>query len=131
MRGVIMDEFAFDWRLGNHEQRFQEYLRGLQAAFHSVQGERDRLSKIVAGWNRDEELTRLRAAVDQCKEHSLQILSDTELEAIKFFKQRHYDSCGNGSTYQYQLTGTGIGTAIKIRCPICGKEEDVTDYDSW
>lgn len=46
-------------------------------------------------------------------------------------KERHHQSCKNGSRFIYDLQGTGIGTIVKIKCPICGKEEDITDLDSW
>lgn len=44
---------------------------------------------------------------------------------------RHWKSCNNPSNFIYDLTGTGIGTVIKIKCPVCGEEQDITDYDCW
>jgi len=37
----------------------------------------------------------------------------------------------SGNTYIYTLTGTGIGACIKVKCPVCGEEEDITDISSW
>ena len=62
---------------------------------------------------------------------SLCNLTDKEDERINKFRNKHYKKCGNGNKYLYELTGTGIGTIIKITCPICGKQKDVTDSDSW
>lgn len=28
-------------------------------------------------------------------------------------------------------TGTGIGTILKVVCPICGESEDITDMEAW
>ena len=65
-------------------------------------------------------------------------MSDKEIEAERNFRYRHYEKCAlplnnksAGNTYIYELTGTGLGTCIKITCPICGQSEDITDIDSW
>lgn len=33
--------------------------------------------------------------------------------------------------YSYIMTPNGIGVGISIRCPYCGKIEDITDVDTW
>lgn len=33
--------------------------------------------------------------------------------------------------FKFTFTPTGIGTAVEIICPYCGKKRDVTDIDSW
>ena len=65
-------------------------------------------------------------------------MSDKEIEAERNFRYRHYEKCARplkdksvGNTYIYELSGTGLGTIIKITCPICGQTEDITDIDSW
>ena len=65
-------------------------------------------------------------------------MSDKEAKVARDFRQRHYEQCAlplnsksAGNTYIYELTGTGLGTCIKITCPICGQSEDITDIDSW
>lgn len=45
--------------------------------------------------------------------------------------RRTYNQSYNGSRFIYDLQGTGIGTVVKIKCPICGAEEDITDIESW
>ena len=77
-------------------------------------------------------------AAEDTRHHSLLQLSDNEVKAIKDFRDKHYKKCAEplhskaaGNTYIYELTGTGLGTCIKITCPICGETEDVTDTDSW
>lgn len=35
-----------------------------------------------------------------------------------------------GGQYSYRFTPTSLGIAVTVRCA-CGKEENVTEYDSW
>lgn len=78
--------------------------------------------------------------------NSISYLSDTQAKKITDFKNKHYDKCAKadnealmkkgihpatgfskGSTYIYEITGTSIGEIIKIKCPICGSEEDISE----
>lgn len=53
------------------------------------------------------------------------------MKSVEQFRNQHYVSCGNGSRYIFELTGTGIGEAISIQCPVCGERKDVTDVENW
>lgn len=117
--------------IGAPEENFKKLQQCLQEEFDYVCKENEDLVKALKDWNKDEEVKKLRDLAEWYRSHSLQTLSDDELLMIKEFRDAHYNSCGNGSTYQYELVGTGIGTAIKIRCPKCGEERDITDYSSW
>lgn len=33
--------------------------------------------------------------------------------------------------YSYEITETGIGKIVKIRCNYCGETLDITNYDLW
>ena len=78
--------------------------------------------------------------------NSLVYLSDTQAKKIEDFKHKHYNKCAKadneklekqgihpatgfsrGNTYIYEITGTSIGEIIKIKCPICGCEEDISE----
>ena len=78
--------------------------------------------------------------------NSLCALSDTQAKKIEDFKHKHYNKCAKadneklvkkgihpatgfsrGNTYIYEITGTSIGEIIKIKCPICGEELDITE----
>lgn len=126
-----MDNGKFKIRMGTPEENFKKLLQCLQEEFDYVCEEKRRLYQTLTEWNKDDELKRLSKVAEWYRSHSLETLSDNELCAIKEFRKKHYNSCGNGSTYQYELTGTGVGTAVKIRCPKCGEEKEVTDYESW
>ena len=112
-------------------KKFDDILQELKNEYDSACQETHRLREKLMSWNRDEEIEAARAEASSIREHSLLVLTDAELDSLKKFRSRHYRSCGNGSTYQYELVGTGIGTVIKVRCPKCGEEEDITDFDSF
>ena len=86
------------------------------------------LQKKVAEWNKDEEIQRAVEMTEYCHTHSLCQMSDNEKKAKRAFRDSHYNSCKNGSKYLYELTGTGIGTAITIKCPVCGEEKDISSH---
>lgn len=65
------------------------------------------------------------------RQRAITVLSLKEYERDKAFRDRHYQLCKNGSRFIYDIQGTGIGTVVKIKCPICGVEEDITDIESW
>ena len=62
---------------------------------------------------------------------SISVLSPVEHERDKAFREKHYQQCKNGGHFIYDIQGTGIGTIVKVKCPVCGTEEDITDLDSW
>lgn len=115
--------------LGN--KAFDACIETLKNEYKSVCESRDDLRKQLESWNKDEEIQTLRRVIDNNWRLSLLQLSENEVEYIESFKNRHRQLCKNGSCYQYELSGAGVGTAIKIRCPKCGEERDVTDYTSW
>jgi len=96
------------------------------------------MKRTLQEWNKDEEIQKAQKEADYWRLHSLCHLSDKELERLDDFHQRHYEKCAlplhskiAGNTYIYELTGTGIGTIIKVTCPLCGESEDITDTSSW
>ena len=62
--------------------------------------------------------------------------SQKEKDRYEDFTKRHMHdratSRANGGKCPYLIpTGTGIGTILHVKCPICGEEEDITDGDVW
>lgn len=68
--------------------------------------------------------------------------SEKELKAYKKFYKKHEhlkdiesaDDLVAGSVYKHpyiKLGGTGIGMCKTVVCPICGKEQDITDISVW
>ena len=79
---------------------------------------------------KDEVVERLNKELERYRKNSLEVLSDKEMLQFKEFKHSHYKSCGTSDTWVL-LSPTGIGTAIKLKCPKCGGELDITDCDHW
>lgn len=113
------------------EKQFDKLLSNIRKAYKDVCMSRDHYKKLVADWNKDAEIQKIKAQAEDYRDHSLCQLSDVEIQRAKEFRAKHYESCNNGRSYQYELTGTGVGTAITIKCPVCGVEENITDYDCW
>lgn len=62
--------------------------------------------------------------------------SQKEKEAYNEFEKEHIhdrlSSRYNGGRAPYLVpTGTGIGTFLKVVCPICGVSKDITDISVW
>ena len=79
---------------------------------------------------KDEVIERLNKELERYRNNSLQVLSDKEISQFREFKYNHYKSCGTNDVYVL-LSPTGIGTIIKLKCPKCSEEVDITDIDSW
>ena len=79
---------------------------------------------------KDEVIERLNKELERYRKNSLQVLSDKEMSQFREFKYSHYKTCGTSDVYVL-LSPTGIGTIIKLKCPKCGKELDITDIDKW
>lgn len=62
--------------------------------------------------------------------------SQKEKDRYRQFEQKHMhnrlESKANGGRAPYLIpNGTGIGTILKVVCPICGESEDITDTEAW
>ena len=79
---------------------------------------------------KDEVIERLNKELERYRNNSLQVLSDKEISQFREFKYSHYKTCGT-SDVCVLLSPTGIGTIIKLKCPKCKEELDITDIDSW
>ena len=62
--------------------------------------------------------------------------SQKELDAYNRFVKRHthgnlVSKYNSGRTPYIIPTGTGFGTLLTVKCPICGITEDITDTGVW
>jgi len=113
-------------------------LDDVKAEYHYKEQQLEEMRQTLNKWRKDDEIQELKEANNFIMEHSLLQMTDKELEAEKAFRKKHWEKCAEkfhskakGNTYVYELTGTGIGTIIKITCPLCGETEDITDEESW
>lgn len=68
-------------------------------------------------------------------------LSDTESERYQSFSDKHKKcrikegkKTPSGfpiGTPEITFKPTGIGDIVEVRCPICGKTADITDFENW
>lgn len=66
-------------------------------------------------------------------------LNDTEKKKADVFIKWHKrcrpknnnDMFPQYAPFKYIFTPTGIGNAVTIVCPYCGKTRDITDVDCW
>ena len=79
---------------------------------------------------KDEVIERLNKELERYRNNSLQVLSDKEISQFREFKHSHYNTCGTSDVCVF-LSPTGIGTIIKLKCPKCSEEVDITDCDHW
>ncbi len=115
-------------------EEMNDLLSQVQEKYDQVCMQRDHLQKRLMEFNAEEEIQKAKERVNSAYRHSLHVMSDKEMDARDRFVQRHYETCSCGKagiTFEYGLTGTGIGTAIYIRCTKCGEQEDITDFDNW
>lgn len=116
---------------GDPEKNIESSLAKIkESADYLVQRNRELSEQL----NQYDENTGIKAKEDEIRsiqQRAITVLSPKEYERDKAFRDRHYQLCKNGSRFIYDLQGTGIGTVVKIKCPICGAEEDITDIESW
>lgn len=113
------------------DRDFKGLLKDVQDEYDFLVEINESLQNKIAKWNKDEEIRRAVEMAAYSRAHSLYQMSDNEQKAERAFRDSHYKSCKNGGKYLYELDGTGIGTAITIKCPVCGEEKDITDHDCW
>lgn len=106
-------------------------LEDVRQEYYRVKAVNADLRKQLAEWNKDDEIQKANEQAAYYRAHSLHELSDKEAKCIAEFRKAHYASCKNAGAFQFELAGTGIGEAISIKCPVCGAEKNVTDYDNW
>lgn len=115
------------------EFTMEELLAMVKDKYDSMCTKLEHCQKQLTEFSAQDEIKKANEYAESIREHSLFTMSAKEAEAIKEFKAKHF-SCQSdrlSTSYEYVLTGTGIGTAISIRCPVCGEEKNVTDYDMW
>lgn len=86
--------------------------------------------KLYLDYNKDKEISALQNEINYLNENSLIILSDKQKQQRREFIDNHYEMCTQ-PIFEYIVTPTGIGEGLTIRCPKCGVELDMTDYDMW
>lgn len=59
------------------------------------------------------------------------ILNRNEDDAAEEFRAKHRCKPKATRILQITITPTSIADSIKVKCTVCGKTKDITDYGSW
>lgn len=129
--GFVFTEDGKEIIIGDPEKNIQQSVESIKQSVNYLVRDNKALRSQIKEFNKDAEIQAKDKELKSVRDHALCVMSDKESKARRAFVERHYKSCGNAGTYIYELSGTGIGTVIKIKCPVCGVEEDITDIDSW
>lgn len=116
------------------QSRVERCLDEIRQEYESSRSQVASLQQRLRTFNSQEEVRRANEYADRVRRMSLHVFSEKEMAAAEQFRKEHFASCQSNSratSFEYVLTGTGIGTAITIRCPMCGKEKNITDYSNW
>ena len=103
----------------------------LKNAVNQLKADNKSLHIRLQEYNKDEEIQKLEQEIRNLCNRSLLFFSEKEYQEWRKFLEHHSSHCGTQGHCIYDLCGTGIGTVIKLKCPICGEEVDITDYDCW
>ena len=129
--GFVLDEEGNIITFDDPEKNIQQSLNSIKQAANYLMRDNKALRATLNKYNKDVEIKAKDDEIRSIQQRSISVLSPVEYERDKEFRERHYQSCKNGSHFIYDLQGTGIGTVVKIRCPVCGVEEDITDTSCW
>lgn len=129
--GFVLDEEGNIITFGDPEKNIQQSLNSIKQAANYLMRDNKALRATLNKYNKDVEIKAKDDEIRSIQQRSISVLSPVEYERDKEFRERHYQICKNGSHFIYDLQGTGIGTVVKIRCLVCGVEEDITDTSCW
>ena len=129
--GFVLDEEGNIITFDDPEKNIQQSLNSIKQAANYLMRDNKALRATSNKYNKDVEIKAKDDEIRSIQQRSISVLSPVEYERDKEFRERHYQICKNGSHFIYDLQGTGIGTVVKIRCPVCGVEEDITDTSCW
>lgn len=76
------------------------------------------------------EATTVKLKTDKSESSINYKLEGSELAAYQAFIKEHHKEC-DGNVQVCFSNESGIGTSIKLYCPKCGTEIDITDVKSW
>ncbi len=129
--GFVFTEDGKEIIIGDPEKNIQKSVESIKQSVEYLIRDNKVLRATIKAYDKKAGIKAKEDEIRSIHQRAITVLSPKEYERDKAFKEQHYQSCKNGSRYIYDLQGTGIGTIVKIKCPVCGKEADITDIDSW
>lgn len=63
-------------------------------------------------------------------------INDVEQKTFNEWYDNHLKTCSkkhksDSNIIHLRISSSGVGNQFIAICPLCGKEKDITDYDSW
>ena len=120
------------YELIDHIQNKPLY-KGFQYIINYVENlekEKDEALHKLNEFNKDTEIQKLKEELRNIKNKELYLMSDKTFQLRKEFENKHVKKC-RIHTVNYELSYISMGTSIVIKCPVCGAEENITDYKEW
>lgn len=119
---------GIDWvRLS--KQTHKKLLGNLDYYIDNLLKSNQELREQLSNYNKEDEIEKLKRQISEIQKYSVHIMSEKENDDAKVFRDEHYNSCKSNITYT--LEGTGIGTAISVKCKGCNTVKNITDVDNW
>lgn len=129
--GFVFTDDGREIIIGDPEKNIQQSLNSIKQSVGYLVRDNKALRSTLSKYDKDAGIKAKEDEIRSIHQRAITVLSPKEYEQDKAFREQHYQSCKNGSRFIYDLQGTGIGTIVKIKCPVCDAEEDITDMDSW
>lgn len=127
----VLDEEGNILTFNDPEKNIRQSLNSIKQAVNYLIRDNKALRATLSSYDKEAGIKAKEDEIQSIRQRAITVLSPLEYEHCKAFREHHYQTCKNGSRFIYDLQGTGIGTITKIKCPVCGAEEDITDVDCW
>lgn len=127
----VLDEEGNILTFNDPEKNIRQSLNSIKQAVNYLVRDNKALRATLSSYDKEAGIKAKEDEIQSIQQRAITVLSPLEYERCKAFREHHYQTCKNGSRFIYDLQGTGIGTITKIKCPVCGAEEDITDVDCW
>lgn len=115
----------FNW----YEDEKSKVVGNLETFIEKLISRNNSLSKQLKDYDKDSSIQKLNDEIKNLRKSSIHIMSKQETKDADEFRSNHWKSCE--SNIQYILEGTGIGTAISVKCKKCSAVESITDVTDW
>lgn len=115
----------------NDNSALSQHLSAIYKEQLRLINENAELRKKLQEWSKDKEIQKAEDKVRDVRRRSLLVLSDIEMDELVKFRESHRQSCKNLCHYEYDIDAVMFGSIIKVKCPACGEQEDITDTSIW
>ena len=129
--GFVFTDKGKEIIIGDPEKNIQQSIETIKKFVNYLVQDNKALRATINRYDKESGIKAKEDEICTIRQRAISVLSSVEYDRDKAFRERHYQSCKNGSRYIYDIQGTWIGTIVKIKCPICDQEEDITDISSW